>query len=64
MAYGGFPYRLLYPPLGMPLRGCNVSKRIVFGLVAWLLGAATATAGSLLAVSLLGQGIGGSSSQH
>jgi hypothetical protein len=41
-----------------------VSKRIVFGLVAWLLGAATATAGSLLAVSLLGQGIGGSSSQQ
>jgi hypothetical protein len=41
-----------------------VSKRIVFGLVAWLLGAATATAGSLLAVSLLGQGIGGGSSQQ
>jgi hypothetical protein len=36
-----------------------VHKRILFGLVAWLLGAATATAGSLLAVSLLGQGIGG-----
>lgn len=41
-----------------------MSKRIVFGLVAWLLGAATATAGSLLAVSLLGQGIGGGSSQQ
>lgn len=39
-------------------------KRILFGLVAWLLGAATATAGSLLAVSLLGQGIGGSSAQQ
>lgn len=64
MAYGGFTYYLLYLPLGMPLRGCSVSKRIVFGLVAWLLGAATATAGSLLAVSLLGQGIGGSSSQQ
>lgn len=33
--------------------------RILFGVVAWLLGAATATAGSLLAVSLLGQGITG-----
>ena len=64
MAYGGFTYRLLYLPLGMPLRACSVSKRIVFGLVAWLLGAATATAGSLLAVSLLGQGIGGSSGQQ
>ncbi len=64
MAYGGFAYRLLYLPLGMPLRVCSVSKRIVFGLVAWLLGAATATAGSLLAVSLLGQGISGSSSQQ
>ncbi|TVZ00567.1 hypothetical protein EAS64_34840 [Trebonia kvetii] len=35
-------------------------RRILFGIAAWLLGAATATAGSLLAVSLLGQGITGS----
>jgi hypothetical protein len=35
--------------------------RIIFGVIAWLLGAATATAGSLLAVSLLGQGITGTS---
>lgn len=34
-------------------------RRILFGVAAWLLGAATATAGSLLAVSLLGQGITG-----
>ena len=38
-------------------------RRILFGVVAWLLGAATATAGSLLAISLLGQGITGSSGQ-
>jgi len=37
--------------------------RIVFGIVAWLLGAATATAGCLLASSLLGQGISGNSGQ-
>jgi serine/threonine-protein kinase len=42
---------------------CSVHSRILFGVVAWLLGAATATAGSLLAVSLLGQGISGSSGQ-
>jgi hypothetical protein len=36
-------------------------RRILFGVAAWLLGAATATAGSLLAVSLLGQGITGGS---
>ena len=36
-------------------------RRILFGVAAWLLGAATATAGSLLAVSLLGQGITGTS---
>jgi serine/threonine-protein kinase len=40
-----------------------VHRRILFGVAAWLLGAATATAGSLLAVSLLGQGITGSSGQ-
>jgi serine/threonine-protein kinase len=40
-----------------------VHSRILFGLVAWLLGAATATAGSLLAVSLLGQGIAGTQGQ-
>jgi hypothetical protein len=38
-----------------------VNRRILFGVAAWLLGAATATAGSLLAVSLLGQGITGGS---
>jgi hypothetical protein len=38
-------------------------SRILFGVVAWLLGAATATAGSLLAVSLLGEGITGNSGQ-
>jgi hypothetical protein len=37
--------------------------RILFGVTAWLLGAATATAGSLLAISLLGQGITGNSGQ-
>jgi serine/threonine-protein kinase len=48
----------------MFLRSCDVPKRILFGVVAWLLGAATATAGSLLAVALLGQGIGGNSAQQ
>ena len=38
-------------------------RRILFGVAAWLLGAATATAGSLLAISLLGQGITGNSDQ-
>jgi len=38
-----------------------VHSRILFGAAAWLLGAATATTGSLLAVSLLGQGITGQS---
>lgn len=38
-------------------------RHILFGVAAWLLGAATATAGSLLAVSLLGQGITGNSAQ-
>jgi len=42
---------------------CSVHTRIAFGVVAWLLGAGTATAGSLLAVSLLGQGITGGSGQ-
>ncbi len=41
----------------------GVHRRILFGVVAWLLGAATATAGSLLAISLLGQGITGNSGQ-
>jgi len=40
-----------------------VHRRILFGVAAWLLGAATATAGSLLAISLLGQGITGDSGQ-
>jgi hypothetical protein len=35
----------------------NVSARFLVGVGAWLLGAGTATGGSLLAVSLLGQGI-------
>jgi serine/threonine-protein kinase len=38
-------------------------RRILFGVTAWLLGAATATAGCLLAISLLGQGITGNSGQ-
>jgi hypothetical protein len=41
------------------VRRCGVHRRILFGVAAWLLGAATATAGSLLAISLLGQGITG-----
>ena len=45
------------------MRRYSVHRRILFGVAAWLLGAATATAGSLLAVSLLGQGITGSSGQ-
>ena len=45
------------------MRRYTVHRRILFGVTAWLLGAATATAGSLLAVSLLGQGITGSSGQ-
>jgi serine/threonine-protein kinase len=43
------------------MRRFSMHSRILFGMVAWLLGAATATAGSLLAVSLLGQGITGGS---
>jgi len=38
--------------------------RILAGLGAWLLGAGTATAGSLLAVSLLGQGIADTQGQQ
>jgi hypothetical protein len=38
--------------------------RVLAGLGAWLLGAGTATAGSLLAVSLLGQGIAASPGQQ
>jgi hypothetical protein len=45
------------------MRRCSVRSRIIFGIAAWLLGAATATTGSLLTVSLLGQGITGSSAQ-
>jgi hypothetical protein len=40
-----------------------VHRRIVFAIVAWLLGASIATAGSLLAISLLGQGITGNAGQ-
>jgi hypothetical protein len=45
------------------VRGYGVHRRILFGVAAWLLGVATATAGSLLAISLLGQGITGDSGQ-
>jgi hypothetical protein len=45
------------------MRSCGVHRRILFGVTAWLLGAATATAGSLLAISLLGQGITGDPGQ-
>jgi hypothetical protein len=45
------------------VRRWGVRSRILFGVAAWLLGAATATTGSLLAVSLLGQGITGNSAQ-
>jgi len=38
--------------------------RVLAGVGAWLLGAGTATAGSLLAVSLLGQGIAASPGQQ
>jgi len=41
-----------------------VHVRILAGVGAWLLGAGTATAGSLLAVSLLGQGIAASPGQQ
>jgi hypothetical protein len=41
-----------------------VHARILAGVGAWLLGAGTATAGSLLAVSLLGQGIAASPGQQ
>jgi len=42
----------------------KVHMRILAGVGAWLLGAGTATAGSLLAVSLLGQGIAESQGQQ
>jgi len=45
------------------MRSYGVHRRILFGVAAWLLGAATATAGSLLAISLLGQGITGDPGQ-
>jgi len=54
-----FSYNGLNLPLGLRVRGYGVHRRILFGVAAWLLGAATATAGSLLAISLLGQGITG-----
>jgi hypothetical protein len=41
-----------------------VHVRILAGVGAWLLGVGTATAGSLLAVSLLGQGIADTSGQQ
>jgi hypothetical protein len=45
------------------VRSCGVHRRILFGVAAWLLGAATATAGSLMAISLLGHGITGDPGQ-
>jgi hypothetical protein len=42
----------------------GVSARFLAGVGAWLLGAAAATGGSLLAVSLLGQGIAPAPSQQ
>ena len=63
IAYRRFSYNGLNPPLALRVRPCSVHRRILFGVAAWLLGAATATAGSLLAISLLGQGITGSSGQ-
>jgi serine/threonine-protein kinase len=44
-------------------QAADVHSRIFVGVAAWLLGAATATGGSLLAVSLLGQGITGTGGQ-
>jgi hypothetical protein len=61
--YRGFSYNRLNSLLGECVRRYGVHRRILFGVVAWLLGAATATAGSLLAISLLGQGITGNSGQ-
>jgi hypothetical protein len=61
--YRGFSYNRLNPLLGQRVGRSSVHRRILFGVVAWLLGAATATAGSLLAISLLGQGITGNSGQ-
>jgi hypothetical protein len=43
---------------------CHVHMRLAAGVGAWLLGVGAATAGSLLAVSLLGQGIAASTSQQ
>jgi hypothetical protein len=42
----------------------HVHMRVLAGVGAWLLGVGAATAGSLLAVSLLGQGIAASTSQQ
>jgi hypothetical protein len=41
-----------------------VHTRVVVGIAAWLAGAGTATGGSLLAVSLLGQGMAASTTQQ
>jgi hypothetical protein len=62
-AYREFSYKGLNLPLGLRVRSYSVHRRILFGVAAWLLGAATATAGSLLAISLLGQGITGDPGQ-
>src|SRR5215468_8450256 len=63
IAYRKFRYSGLNSPLGPRMRSYGVHRRILFGVAAWLLGAATATAGSLLAISLLGQGITGDQGQ-
>jgi hypothetical protein len=42
----------------------HVQMRVMAGVGAWLIGVGAATAGSLLAVSLLGQGIASSTSQQ
>jgi len=63
IAYRKFRYNGLNLPLGLRVRRYGVHRRILFGVAAWLLGAATATAGSLLAISLLGQGITGDPGQ-
>jgi len=61
--YRGFSYNRLNPALGKYAGRYGMHRRILFGVVAWLLGAATATAGSLLAIGLLDQGITGNSGQ-
>jgi serine/threonine-protein kinase len=71
-AYIGQPAVARVSPLGTVLPALNhacvtlghVHMRVLAGVGAWLLGVGAATAGSLLAVSLLGQGIAASTSQQ